>query len=323
MIINKQKVINDKDFYEYNISGIELTPKEILDISAYANTYASTPIFPQSYRIYDIDPVLNSSNKIEYDNISYAYDIPKEGDFIIFNNFTEKVLYIENTPHAEQYKLKLQDENPNIESILNSSNIGICVYDNIQKEILADIYPLEIKETHFNDSSLYLYDRNNSYIIIQDNSKKDNSNTADNSNTETTDISIGYLVKKCIDSCKLDTSSYYINGINIYVYAADEISLNPEDISVDFDNKLTYIKDDKQHFINSQVVKVCFSTEQQTHNKYTRNIIDNETTYRIINVENIAENQVQYTLNGIIDLYKLNNKIYHNKAELKYSNNNK
>jgi hypothetical protein len=38
---------------------------------------------------------------IEYDDLSYAYDIPYVGDFIIFNNFTEKILYIETQSNSQ------------------------------------------------------------------------------------------------------------------------------------------------------------------------------------------------------------------------------
>jgi len=51
---------------------------------------------------------------------------------------------------------------------------------------------------------------------------------------------------------------------------------------------------------------------------YTKNSIDNETAYRITNINfinNEDENYVLYTLNGIFDFYKLNNKIYHNNAK--------
>jgi hypothetical protein len=47
-------------------------------------------MYPQNWRIYDIDPVLDTDNQIKYDSISYAMELPKTGDFIMFNNFTER-----------------------------------------------------------------------------------------------------------------------------------------------------------------------------------------------------------------------------------------
>ena len=312
-ILNQEFVSNDYDFHCKSYYGNKLLSKEVDDISTQIYIDSSKPIYPQTYRIYDIDPLLDEPGFIEYDNISYAIDTPKPGDFLVFNNFTERVLNIEKQDN--NYKLKLLDENPNTDTIKYATHVGLCIYDSLQKDILADIYPLTVedKEHITEDASLKLYDVNNSYIILS----KDSTTIEDTNNNEFT---LDNLVQICKDTSLLDSSSHFINSINAYIYSANETILDVDDISVDIDKRLSYITDNEQHYVESQVVKICFTNDDKIHNRYTQNTIDNETAYRIINVSNNADNTVVYTLDGIIDLQRLNNKLYHNKASVITSN---
>ena len=305
-IINTEHMFNEKDFFDKNKTGIKL---ELIEKQELFNDLSTAyPKAPQVWRLYDIDPVLDSSNEIIYNNISYALDTPNKGDFILFNNFTEKITYIEKT-NSTEFKIMLLDENPNKDIIKNSNNIRLCIYDNIQKEIIADICPLTIQEVNILDCSKYNYNINNSFIKITE----DDENLYDNSIED--EITLTKLADLCKDSSILDTSSYFINGIQGFIYPADEILLDLTDISVNYNDKRTYITDTKQHFIESQVIKICYTDETELHNHYTKNAIDNETTYRIIDVSLNTDESVVYTLDGLFDIYKLNNKIYHNKAE--------
>lgn len=305
-IINSNYIKNSTDFYKDSSKGIELTDEEKKTL---LNTdipkYAAYPIYPQTYRIYDIDPVLDSPDTIEYDNISYAIDVPTTGNFLILNNFTEKALNIEELSDGK-YRIKLLDENPNQDSIINSSYIGLCIYDNVQKSILTDIYPLYVDNLQLSDASLDYYDINNSYIDV----------SLLSDTIQDSDVSIMSLVKKCKDTSLLDSSSYFINSINAYIYSANEYTdIDPNNIVVDYDNKLTYVYDTKQQFIPTTVIKICYTTETVIHNQYSKNVIDNETAYRIIDVSVVSDSSVYYVLDGIVDKLKLNNKLYHNKAE--------
>ena len=333
-IINQEHMFNEKEFFNKNKTGVELTDEEKQILFDEIENKNPEPIAPQYWRLYDIDPVLNSSNEIIFNNISYAYDIPTIGDFIIFNNFTEKVTYVDiDDLEDKKYKLSLLDENPNKDVLVNSSTIGLCVYDNIKKEIIADICPLTVIETSILDCSKYRYDVNNSYMIIKEEDEHLYDELNDSSEYEqVTDISLYKLANLCLNSSLLDSSSYFINSIQAYVYPADELLIDVKDISVNYDTKQTIITDNKQHFIESQVIKMCFATETELHNHYTKNAIDNETSYRIISVDtsqivnptNIDDVHIvyKYTLDGIFDLYKLNNKMYHNKAEYEQENDN-
>ena len=315
IIINTEQMFNEKDFFDKNKTGKLLTIEEKENLFSKLN---QEPIAPQSWRIYDIDTMLDSSNEIIYNNISYAIDTPKIGDFIIFNNFTEKITYIEkitndNESVNKEYIIKLLDENPNKDTIKNASHIGLCIYDNIQKNIIADIYPLNVVETSILDTSKYRYDINNSFIKVTED---------DDLLYENTELTLSKLSELCINSSLLDSSNYFLNSIQGYIYNADEILIeNPfNDISINYLENKTYITDVKQHFIKNQVIKICYADEIEIHNHYTKNVIDNETTFRIIDVslfinEETQEQNCIYILDGLFDFYKLNNKLYHNKAE--------
>ena len=167
IILNESELVNNKDFYHYNAKGTYMNTLDASNLFSSINKNGDYPIYPQTYRIYDIDPIVDSPNTIEYDNISYAIDTPKPGDFIIFNNFTEQVLNITKT--NDIYKFTLVDESPNRKILQNSSHVGLCIYDCIQKDILVDIYPFEVKKFYTFDSSIvdssyYRFDVNNSYI---------------------------------------------------------------------------------------------------------------------------------------------------------------
>ncbi len=320
IILNQQEVVNNKDFYNRNSLGDKLKNTEQEQLFKDIDKFGNYPIYPQTYRIYDIDPLVDSPNTIEYDNISYAIDTPKPGNFIVFNNFTEQVLSIQKT--NDIYKFILVDESPNREILANSSYVGLCIYDCIQKDILVDIYPFEVEKFYTHDSSIidssyYRFDLNNSYITVKKKSNMLNEKAFDD------------IYQKSIDknvNSSINSSAFFINSMNAYVYTANEYvfedskgnSTIDKELTVDTSNNLSYVhitNDTKQRFMENQVVKICYTDETEIHNDYTNNAIDNETAYRIINISQNEDNTFTYTLNGVVDLQKFNNKLYHNKAE--------
>lgn len=142
MYLNSPKIVNKKSFNESTYFGEECS-KNIL------NNVEQEPIHPQTYRIYDIDPVLDVPDMLTYDNISYAVDVPYEKDYIAFNNFTER--FVKCSGSNGEYELSLLDSNPNPDTIRYSKEVGICVYDNVKKEIVSDIYPLLVKDVSIID----------------------------------------------------------------------------------------------------------------------------------------------------------------------------
>lgn len=311
IILNESELVNNKDFYHYNAKGTYMSTKETNNLFDSINENGDYPIYLQTYRIYDIDPIVDSPNTIEYDNISYAIDTPKPGDFIIFNNFTEQVLNITKT--NDIYKFTLVDESPNREILQNSSHIGLCIYDCIQKDILVDIYPFEVQKFYTFDSSIvdssyYRFDVNNSYIEVKDTSNMLNASAFKD------------IYEKSIESSvnsSINSSAFFTNSINAYVYTANEYVFDSsDDIILDTSNILSYIhtSNKKQYFMKNQVIKICYADETVIHNDYTDKAIDNETAYRIINVNQNEDKTFTYTINGLIDLDKFNNKLYHNNA---------
>ena len=306
IILNESELVNNKDFYHYNAKGTYMNTLDASNLFSSINKNGDYPIYPQTYRIYDIDPIVDSPNTIEYDNISYAIDTPKPGDFIIFNNFTEQVLNITKT--NDIYKFTLVDESPNREILQNSSHVGLCIYDCIQKDILVDIYPFEVKKFYTFDSSYYRFDVNNSYIEVKKTDKMLNKDTFDDIYNKSIESSV---------NSSINSSAFFTNSINAYVYTANEYVFDSsDDIILDTSNILSYIhtSNKKQYFMKNQVIKICYADETVIHNDYTDKAIDNETAYRIINVNQNDDKTFTYTINGLIDLDKFNNKLYHNNA---------
>ena len=311
IILNESELVNNKDFYHYNAKGTYMNTLDASNLFSSINKNGDYPIYPQTYRIYDIDPIVDSPNTIEYDNISYAIDTPKPGDFIIFNNFTEQVLNITKT--NDIYKFTLVDESPNREILQNSSHVGLCIYDCIQKDILVDIYPFEVKKFYTFDSSIvdssyYRFDVNNSYIEVKKTDKMLNASAFDDIYNKSIESSV---------NSSINSSAFFTNSINAYVYTANEYVFDSsDDIILDTSNILSYIhtSNKKQYFMKNQVIKICYADETVIHNDYTDKAIDNETAYRIINVNQNDDKTFTYTINGLIDLDKFNNKLYHNNA---------
>ena len=306
IILNESELVNNKDFYHYNAKGTYMNTLDTSKLFNDISTNGDYPIYPQTYRIYDIDPIVDSPNTIEYDNISYAIDTPKPGDFIIFNNFTEQVLNITKT--NDIYKFTLVDESPNREILQNSSHVGLCIYDCIQKDILVDIYPFEVQKFYTFDSSYYRFDVNNSYIEVKKTDKMLNASAFDDIYNKSIESSV---------NSSINSSAFFTNSINAYVYTANEYVFDSsDDIILDTSNILSYIhtSNKKQYFMKNQVIKICYADETVIHNDYTDKAIDNETAYRIINVNQNEDKTFTYTINGLIDLDKFNNKLYHNNA---------
>lgn len=303
IILNQDFVWNNKDFYEKSYYGKKLDQTETSVMLNDIINRSSYPQYPQNWKIYDIDPVLDSVNTIKYDSISYAMDTPETGDFIIFNNFTERALSVTNPTvisHNNEFKISLCDENPNPQTILNSSYVGLCIYDNLSKEIIEDVYPLDVSfiniiEPDFTDDSYADYTYNQSYIVV-------------NASYDTPQYNL-------LNSLQNNNTLQKNNNIQGYVYSADELLLDVSDISVNYNEHYTLVKDYKQHFVENQIIKICYTSEKEIHNHYTQNAIDNEYVLRVTDVSTTVDGSIIYTLNGVIDLYKLNNKLYHNKAE--------
>lgn len=103
------------------------------------------PIFPKTYRIFDIDI---SNNSITYDNISYATDLNFNGDeaYVYLNNFTDKIdkiTFAANTasiyPYVYNYSTNRQNTIFNTSSLKDQS-LNLVVYNDVLKQLTSEIY---------------------------------------------------------------------------------------------------------------------------------------------------------------------------------------
>ena len=305
IVLNQEYMMNEKTFSDRYGYGTKIEDRNYIDnlLNNDIPKLSGQPIHPQNWRIYDIDPVLDSSNTIKYDSLSYAMELPYTGNFILFNNFTEKIVSVEKT--GSRFKLGLLDENPNIDTIRYSRKIGICVYDNRKKDIISDICPLQVHRANFVNPILdSSYSYNQSYMEVLDDP---DIYTIDGEVVN--DISLGYLASSHI----IEENKH----ITAYVYPMTE--LTKVDVSVNYKENYSIVYSDSQQpqFVIGQLVKICYADTRDIHNHYTKNIIDNETVYRVIDIIRIGGDTMRfgYKLNGIVDIQKTNNKLYHNKAE--------
>lgn len=78
---------NDREFYAHNTFGAPLTKGDLEELEKYDSP---KPIFPRNYTIYDID-YDSKAHTLEFDNLSYAIDTPKNNYYLILDNYTEQV----------------------------------------------------------------------------------------------------------------------------------------------------------------------------------------------------------------------------------------
>ena len=105
--ISNVSSLNDETFYKYNIDGSLQTTEQLDEILSNCNNKIK---YPKSYPIYNIDYNLEN-DFIEFDNISYAIDTPKNNDIIIFNTMNERCIDV--SKENSSLRLMMLDENPN------------------------------------------------------------------------------------------------------------------------------------------------------------------------------------------------------------------
>lgn len=309
-ILNSDYIVNKPEFYSTNTFGEQLTSDEIKQLLE--KTENEPAKYPQSYRIYSIDTDANQYGKIWYDNISYAIDTPKTGDYLIFNNFQKSISSI-TRGEKSGYNLYFSSDTASLSELQSYVTIGLCFYSNAQKEIIKDIRNLIISSISIKASDKFTYDSTESYINVVLNDDDINFNEKEEYMEDICDY---YGDKK-----------FFTNEISAYIYNASELRLNSDLIVCDTDKKQTYVySDDKPCFGVGDVIKICMCTSLVNHSEYDDSDIDNETTYRIKDIQKVFigayKGKTCYTLDGIIDMQKFNNKKFHNISKSKISDDN-
>jgi hypothetical protein len=227
----------------------------------------NTPEYPANYKIYDFE-YNTEDNSVEFDNISYAIDTPKNNDYIVFENCSERCDHIEVNETEDTTIIYMFDENPNQNNIYNIGvSVSIVIYDKLHNKDVVCVGPYKVIGCNvvnsYNDTN-YTAD---SYIIIAKNL-----------------ISINeYFNNPRYTAYILNTTEYELSNLNTIV---------------DFTNNSTTFTLDIKAFNIEDVVKLRY---------YDNNKIINETTYRIIRItENIDPstylvNNYTFEINGLIN----------------------
>ena len=98
--------------------------------------------FPKTYRQFGIEN--NGDKTVTYENISYAFDVFKRGDYVIFNNFTNKIKSIGDSidNSGALHSVELWEQNYNLDSITPTGKsadgylCGLVFFDNDKMRLL-------------------------------------------------------------------------------------------------------------------------------------------------------------------------------------------
>ena len=277
--------LNNETFYKYNIDGSLQSKEQLDEIMSYCNNKIK---YPKSYPIYNIDYNLEN-DFIEFDNISYAIDTPKNNDIIIFNTMNERCIDVSEEDGL--LRLMMLDENPNkIFLYANTSNIqkkaSVFVYDPLLKEF---VYQVE-------NASILDYS-----MVNQEND-------------------INYEADSYIDiSVNIDCSlaNYVDDQYKIFVLNTTEYPIDSTNIELDYDARQTYVTFNCDQVFNPEdVIKIRYYMNVSTN--VSNGQIINETAYRILDVsginydiENEKYNGYVYTINGLPNTNLLDNENIH------------
>jgi hypothetical protein len=235
---------------------------------------------------------------VEFDNISYAIDTPKNNDFVVFNTMNERCVDVSEGKDGI-LRLMMLDENPN----------KIFLYANttretsIRKKLSVFVYDPLLKE--------FVYQVENADIIDCALVKQeDDVNYAADSYI---DINVGV-------DCSL--ANYIDDRHKLFVLNITEYPITTSNIELDYDNKETYITFNCDQVFNPEdVIKIRYYMDVSTESingEINKGQIINETAYRILDVSGINynnENKVYngwvYTINGLPNTNLLNNDNVH------------
>lgn len=290
---------NEEKFYKFNIDGSLQTHKQLNDILDRCENKAK---YPKSYQIYNIDYNLDN-DFVEFDNISYAIDTPKNNDFVVFNTMNERCVDVSEGNNGA-LRLLMLDENPNkIFLYADTSN-----EPSIQKRLSVFVYDPLLKE--------FVYQVENADIIDCSLVKQeDDLNYAADSYI---DISIDNI------DCSL-LANYIDDQHRLFVLNTTEYPINTSNIELDYDNKETYVTFNCDQVFNPEdVIKIRYYMDVSTESingeiiNINKGQIINETTYRILDVSGINYNEENetytgwvYTVNGLPNTNLLNNDNVH------------
>ena len=128
IIANAPSSNNASSFYIHNKMPVAIDSSDVyIDVS---NSVEKEPVFPMTYKIYGAEHD-TEDNKIVYDSISYAIDTPKNYDYLMLTNLTEKVSDIIG---SSLYMSMSCQQKQNI--YIKNGYVNLCLYDENLNKVL-------------------------------------------------------------------------------------------------------------------------------------------------------------------------------------------
>ena len=110
---------------------------EKIDVNLIKSNIDSMPVFPRTYRLYGLD--CDGSEEITYDNVSYVYDTFHKNDYVLLNNFTNRISG--NILCKEKQTILLWKQNYNLNSLNASISkpwyYGIVFYNEKEMRLVS------------------------------------------------------------------------------------------------------------------------------------------------------------------------------------------
>lgn len=282
--INSEKSNNEQSFYSYNIDGSLQSASQVNDIISSCNKYIE---FPETYPIYNIDYNLENNN-VEFDNISYALDTPKNNNYVIFNTLTERCVDI--SINNGSTRLMMLDENPNknfLYANIENKKLSVFAYNPITKGISYSVEKCNILDSSLADTNTDNNYNADSYLVVDG---------------ELTTLKNNYL-----------NDQYKLFVLNTTEYP---LIFDPSfgNVSIYYDTRKSVITFNYDQVFNKEdVIKIRYYMDVSLNSSLCGKII-NETAYRIIDVNGIDQDPstmiyggYEYTINGIPNTNLLEN----------------
>ena len=128
IIANAPSSNNASSFHIYNKMPLAMDSSDYIDVS---NSVETEPVFPMNYKIYGAEHD-TEDNKIVYDSISYAIDTPKNSDYLMLTNLTEKVSDVTDGKNLHMSLSCHHKQNVYVKN----GYVNLCLYDENLNKVL-------------------------------------------------------------------------------------------------------------------------------------------------------------------------------------------
>lgn len=281
---------NDIDFCKNNSYGQKCTSKDIYNLKSLSK---ELPNLQSGYKLLNAN-IERNKNSINFDIMSYAFKNVNQDYYISFENANEQCINIELDDMHNNAILYMLDSNKNKNNIFkeNEKNsiytnildkyekeIYLSFYDNILLKENAIVGPLKVKRVSKSNYSNINYVANTKIVI--DNTEK--------------------IISEDVINLLKNNKVYVLNTTEYPLYLGN-IDMN--------DNITNYITNDYRNKVckiifkdvsNYKIYNVGDVIKVRTYKDIKENKIINETSYRIIDVNYIDNENIKYNENYSIE----------------------